>query len=398
MRPLRDLPREVRALVIVAFMVALGYGLVAPALPLFAREFGVSRAAAGAVISAFAFMRLVTAPFAGRMVNVLGERVMVAGGIGVVALSSLLAGFAQQYWQLVVLRGVGGAGSIMFSVGAASLLIRVTPSHLRGRAQGAWAGAFLVGMVVGPAVGTVATWSIRAPFFLYAGTLVIAGGLGLRTLRHSTLAARPEPGEPNALGLRSALRNRAYLAALAAAFAGDWALVGARAAMVPQYARDSLGLSANWVYAAFLVSSIASGALLLPFGKVADVRGRRPVIAFGLVAGAVGFLLLPTLLSAAGLLIAMTLLGVAAAADAVAPGAVMGDVVSGRGGTVVAAFQMAGDLGAVLGPIVAGWIADTSGYGASFAVAAAVCLAPLAAVAAAPETLVRTERVAPQPA
>ena len=122
------------------------------------------------------------------------------------------------------------------------------------------------------------------------------------------------------------------------------------------------------------------------------------MIAFGLVAGAVGFLLLPTLLSAAGLLIAMTLLGVAAAADAVAPGAVMGDVVSGRGGTVVAAFQMAGDLGAVLGPIVAGWIADTSGYGASFAVAAAVCLAPLAAVAAAPETLVRTERVAPQPA
>ena len=89
--------------------------------------------------------------------------------------------------------------------------------------------------------------------------------------------------------------------------------------MVPQYARDSLGLSANWVYAAFLVSSIASGALLLPFGKVADVRGRRPVIAFGLIAGAVGFLLLPTLLSAAGLLIAMTLLGVAAAADAVAP-------------------------------------------------------------------------------
>ena len=151
--------------------------------------------------------------------------------------------------------------------------------------------------------------------------------LGLRTLRHSTLAARPEPGAPDALGLRTALRNRAYLAALAAGFAGDWALVGARAAMVPQFAHDSLGLSSNWVYAAFLVGSIASGALLLPFGKVADVRGRRPVIAFGLLVGAVGFLLLPALHSAAGLMIAMTLLGVAAAADAVAPGAVMGDVV-----------------------------------------------------------------------
>ena len=41
MRVLRDLPPEVRALTGVAFMVALGFGLVAPALPLFAREFGV---------------------------------------------------------------------------------------------------------------------------------------------------------------------------------------------------------------------------------------------------------------------------------------------------------------------------------------------------------------------
>ena len=107
-----------------------------------------------------------------------------------VAVSSLLAGFAQTYWQLLVLRGAGGIGSIMFSVSAASLLVRVTPSHLRGRAQGVWAGSFLIGMIAGPAVGTVATFSLRAPFFLYAGTLVVAGAIGLGALRHSELAAR----------------------------------------------------------------------------------------------------------------------------------------------------------------------------------------------------------------
>ena len=51
---MRGLPSEVRALVGVAFMVALGFGLVAPAIPLFARQFGVGKTAAGAVISAFA--------------------------------------------------------------------------------------------------------------------------------------------------------------------------------------------------------------------------------------------------------------------------------------------------------------------------------------------------------
>jgi MFS family permease len=392
-RLFRDLPPEVRALTGVGFMVALGFGLVAPALPLFAREFGVGKAAAGAVVSAFALMRLVMAPFVGRLVNALGERVMLATGIGIVAVSSLLAGLAQSYWQLLVLRGAGGVGSIMFSVSAASLLIRVTPDHQRGQAQGVWAGSFLLGMIAGPAVGTVASLSLRAPFFLYAGTLVVAGLLGLGALRHSELAA-PSATRTAPLELATALRNRAYLAALAASFAGDFALVGARSAILPQFVTDRLGLGSGWVYAAFLVVSVVSGVLLLPVGRVADTRGRRPVIVVGLLVGAAGFALLPSVPVAGGLLGAAVLLGIAGAADSVAPGAVMGDVVAGRGGTVVAVFQMSGDLGAVLGPVAAGWIADSGGYATSFAVSAAVCVLPLFVVLRAPETL---RRAAPAP-
>jgi DHA1 family multidrug resistance protein-like MFS transporter len=383
---IRALPHEVRALIVVGFMVALGFGVVAPAIPLFARQFGVGRTAAGAVVSAFAFTRLLAAPFAGRLVTWLGERVMLATGIGIVAVSSLLAGFAQDYWQLLVLRGVGGAGSMMFSVSSASLLIRVTPSHQRGRAQGAWAGAFLLGLIAGPAVGTVATWSLRAPFFLYAGTLVVAGSLGLGTLRHSELAARGS-ARADPMPLREALRHRAYLAALVAAFAGDFAIVGSRAALVPQFVTDRLQLGTGWVYTAFLIVSIVSGALLLPFGRIADARGRRPVIIGGLAVGAVGFALLPLAPVIGGLLLAMALLGVAGAADSVAPGAMMGDVVAGRGGTVVAVFQMAGDLGAVLGPVAGGWIADAHGYGAAFGLSALVALLPTPFVLRAPETL-----------
>ncbi|HEU5267238.1 MAG TPA: MFS transporter [Jatrophihabitans sp.] len=388
MRPLRGLPAEVRALVGVAFMVALGFGLVAPALPLFARQFGVGKAAAGAVVSAFALMRLLMAPFVGRLVNAFGERVLLASGIGVVAVSSALAGLAQTYWQLLVLRGAGGIGSIMFSVSAASLLVRVTPNHLRGRAQGVWAGAFLIGLIAGPAVGTVATFSLRAPFFLYAGTLVIAGVIGLTALRHSELAAR-QSARSAPLPLKIALRDRAYLAALAASFAGDFALVGARSSLLPQFVGDRLGLSQGWAYAAFLVVSIVSGALLLPTGRVADTIGRRPVIVVGLLIGTVAFVLLPAAPVAAGLVAAAALLGVAGAADSVAPGAIMGDVVAGRGGTVVAVFQMSGDVGAALGPIAAGWAADGAGYPGAFGLSALVCALPVLAVLRAPETLHR---------
>jgi MFS family permease len=390
LRGLKELPSEVRALVGVGFMVALGFGLVSPAIPLFARQFGVSKTAAGAVISAFALTRLVAAPFVGRVVNAAGERVVLATGIGVVAVSSLLSGLAQDYWQLLVLRGAGGVGSIMFSVSAASLLIRVTPSYQRGRAQGVWAGSFLVGSIAGPAVGTIASFSLRLPFFLYAGTLVVAGAIGLRALRHSEIATR-QVSAAETMPLRTALRDRAYIGALVASFAGDFAVVGARVSIVPQFVTDRLQLSTGWVYVAFLVVSIVSGALLLPFGHVADSRGRRPVIIGGLALGALGFALLPSLATLGGLVVAMVLLGFAGAADSVAPGAVLGDVVGSRGGTVVAVFQMAGDLGAVLGPVIAGSMADNHGYGPAFYVSALVALTPLPFVAFARETLVRRQ-------
>ena len=379
------MPAEVTALAAVAFMVAVGFGVVAPAIPLFARHFGVSRTAASAVISAFAAARLVGAPFSGRLVNAFGERAMLATGIGVVSVSSLLAGLAGDYWQLLVLRGVGGVGSIMFSVSASSLLIRVTPGHLRGRAQGVFMGGFLLGSIAGPALGVVAAWSLRAPFFLYAGTLVVAGTIALVALRHSELAARATARD-STLGLLTALRNRAYIAALLSNLAEDWAVVGARTAMVPLFVVDRLALSSSWTYFGFFVLSAVSGVLLLPFGHRADSKGRRPVLLVGLLVGAAGLASLPLLPNAAGLIFAMALLGVSGAALSVASGAILGDVVGGRGGTVVATYQMAGDAGIVAGPVVAGWLADSHGYGATFGVAAAILVVPVGAVLLAPET------------
>src|SRR5215469_8888599 len=99
--PFRGLPREVGVLTAVSFTVALGYGIVAPAIPEFARQFGVSTAEAASVISAFALMRVAGALPAGRLVDRFGEHAVMAVGIAVVAVSSLLAGFSQSYAELL---------------------------------------------------------------------------------------------------------------------------------------------------------------------------------------------------------------------------------------------------------------------------------------------------------
>jgi predicted MFS family arabinose efflux permease len=118
-----SLPRDVVVLGVIAFCVAVGFGVLVPVLPVFARTFGVGNTEVGAVISVFALMRLVSSPFCGRLITRFGERTVLATGIYVVAVSSGLAGIASSYLQLLVLRGVGGIGSAMFTVSAMTLLL-----------------------------------------------------------------------------------------------------------------------------------------------------------------------------------------------------------------------------------------------------------------------------------
>ena len=393
------LPREVGVLTAVAFAVAVGFGVVAPAIPVYAREFGVGRTAAGAVISAFAFMRLVSALGSGRLVNRLGERLVLATGIGIVAVSSALAGLAQTYTQLLLLRGVGGIGSAMFTVSAISLLLRVVDADQRGRATGMWQSGFLIGAIAGPAIGGPLTAiSLRAPFFVYAGTLAVAGGIGLLFLTKAALHEVESSTAAPALTLPQALRVSGYRAALVSNLGNGWALFGVRSSLIPLFVTEGIGASATWTGIGFFVSAAAQGGLLLVAGSFTDRVGRRPALLIGAAAGTAAMLLIALDESLAGYTVAMALFGAGSAFLSVAPSAVVGDVVHGKGGTVVAAFQMSADLGAVVGPLVAGELADRYSFGAAFGVTAAVIAAGLVTAALSSETRHRPEARDPEPA
>jgi len=370
MKVFGDLPNEVAVLAAVAFSVAVGFGIVAPVIPLFAHHFGVGKAEVGAVLSAFAFMRLASALGVGRLVDAIGERVVLASGIGIVAISSALAGFAHSYLQLLLLRGAGGIGSAMFSVSAMGLLLRVVAPAQRGRSVGLFQGGFLLGGISGPAIGgPLAAWSIRAPFFVYAGTLVVAGSVAMVGLRRASLARKTEQADadqPNRTSLAAAFKQRAYRAALAANLADSWAAMGVRNTLVPLFIVESLHRGTAWVGIGFTIVAFFNAATLIPAGRLVDRRGRRPVMVGGCLLSASSMALLALSPELVGYVIAMVVFGIGSGLLDVAPAAVVGDVAGKRGGTVVAGFQMAGDGGSVSGPIVAGWVADTWSYGAAF--------------------------------
>ncbi|MDN5893152.1 MAG: MFS transporter, partial [Nocardioides sp.] len=217
------IPSEIWVLVAAAFVIAVGYGLVSPVLPAYARSFDVGVAAASLVVSAFAFFRLVFAPAGGALVAKLGERPVYLTGLLIVAASSFATAFAQSYTQLLLLRGLGGIGSTMFTVSAMALVVRLAPPTIRGRVSSAYASSFLIGGMVGPVIGgSLAAFGLRVPFIVYAVALIVAALVV--SVRLSGARLRPEGGGVAAppMQLRDALAYSTYRASLASAFANGW--------------------------------------------------------------------------------------------------------------------------------------------------------------------------------
>jgi MFS family permease len=227
--------------------------------------------------------------------------------------------------------------------------------------------------------------SIRLPFFLYAGTLAVAGSVGLVALRHTPLAVRSGPDAVTRTPLRTALRHPAYRAALATVFADSWASMGVRAALIPLYVQEGLHRSVVWTGIGFWCVAGLNGLVLLPAGRFADRVGRKPVLVAGCSISGLAFVVLTITSSLPAFLVAMAILGLGSGLLDVAPGAIVGDVVEGRGGPVFAAYSMSGDIANVVGPVATGAIAESS-YAGAFGLTAGILAAAAAAGAAMPET------------
>ena len=389
------LPRDIKVMLVAAFLIALGFGLVAPVLPQFATTFDVGATAAAVIVSIFAFMRLVFAPAGGALIVRLGERPVYVSGLLIVAASTAACAFAQDYWQLLVFRGLGGAGSVMFTVASMALVVRLAPPESRGRVSGAYASAFLIGNVCGPVVGgLLAGFGLRVPFLVYAAALVLAALVVQTQLSHVPAASRPGGSTAPAMELREALRDSAYRAGLFSSFANGWATFGVRMATVPLFAVAALNAgpeSAGWALAVFA----AANAVALTFsGKLADSLGRKPMMISGLLVTGIATATIGFTHELLWFLLATAVAGIGSGLLGPAQQAAMADVIgNGRsGGRVLAIFQMTADSGAIIGPVLAGLLADRLGYGWAFGVTGGVLVAAAAGWLMARETFQRPAR------
>ena len=384
----RLLPKEVQTLIIASFFVAMGYGVIVPAIPLYSRSFGVSAAAVGFVVSAFAIMRFISGLFSGKLVNTFGERHVYSFGVLMVSISSFLAAIAQNYWQLLAFRTAGGLGSSMFSVAASSVIFKSVAPELRARAQATYNGGFLVGAIAGPAVGGLLMGiSLRAPFFLYSISLLISGTIAYFYLRASHL--QPSKDEViEEMTIKDALKLEPFRIAFITSFLFGWAVLGPRLSIIPLFVVEELKGSNAMVGYVYTASALLQGAFLMRAGHLSDRRGRRLLLRLGSTITWFGMAMFLFANHELVFVAAMLVIGFGTAFLSTTPSAIVGDVIKGRSGKVIGLFQMAGDAGMIIGPIISGFLADISSFRVAFAATLAVYSITVLLAWRLPETLV----------
>lgn len=376
-------PRRDRSPLVIIFLVVfvdlVGFGIVIPILPYYAKAYGASATALGFLMTTYSAMQFFFAPVWGRLSDRHGRRPVLVTTILGQAASMLVLGFAPSLAWLFVGRTLAGVCGANIST-ATAYIADVTSEADRARGMGLVGAAFGLGFIFGPAIGGVLSrWGYDVPMFAAAG-LAFANAL-------FAVFRLPEPPLPQEVRAshrarrfdREALRESlgdartrgAILLFGLLTFAGTQMEVVFALFIQARHHYDAQ--HAGWLLALMgLVMVIVQGALIGPLSRrVGEVR----LVILGAVTMSVALLMIGESAHVGPMVGALVLLalGMGVSTPSLSSLASRGARPDRRGATM-GVYQSAASLARVVGPPVAGWTYDGLGIQVPFLSAAALAL------------------------
>lgn len=158
------------------FQVMIGFGLVIPILPHFAKELGANAFQMGLLISVWATAQFLFSPFWGSLSDRVGRRPMIMLGLAGYALTFAGMAIATNIWAVMLARFLGGVLTAATIPTAQAYVADTSTGAERTSRMTAMGAAMNIGFLCGPALGGLLS------VFGFRGTLVSAALLGLFNL------------------------------------------------------------------------------------------------------------------------------------------------------------------------------------------------------------------------
>ena len=278
----------------------LGFGLVMPILPIYARDFGASGIQLGLLTASFAVTRLITTFPGGWLADVAGRKRPIILGLLAYSVVMALYGFSQDANQLILLRAFQGmASGIVWPVMSTMVVDMVSPRD-RAKALGLYEMMHFLGMVVGPGLGGVlaGAFNIAVPFFAcgalaFASTVLVAFTVQETIPTENSMdASSTGLSSSSDTSLRAPTVSNFKVAGQLTPYVGiflglciAWLILALSNSLIQPvlsvYANEELGVNEVGVGMLFAVQAIAILFTTLPMGAFADRIGRKPMIVFG---------------------------------------------------------------------------------------------------------------------
>lgn len=161
------------SILLVVFIDLLGFSLILPLLPYYAKTFNANDTQIGLLVASYAAAQLIGAPLLGRLSDRYGRRPLLLASIAGTFAGFVMLAFAHSLWLLFLARIIDGLTAGNISI-AQAYISDVTDAKNRAKGLGLIGAAFGLGFIIGPAAGgALSAWSYTIPALVAAGLSLV---------------------------------------------------------------------------------------------------------------------------------------------------------------------------------------------------------------------------------
>ena len=205
------------------FIDLVGFGIVIPVLPLYARDFGANEMTNGWLVGIYSAMQFLATPLLGRLSDRVGRRPVLLVSLLGTAVGFFIMGAARTLAWLFIARVIDGISGGNIST-AQAYIADVTKPEERSKAMGLIGAAFGLGFMFGPGIGGVLSLiSLSTPFY-FAGALAALNVVLVYWLLPESLAREHRAAREETASLREVFRHGWHLPVLMGSY--FFAIVG----------------------------------------------------------------------------------------------------------------------------------------------------------------------------